>query len=377
MRFIRQIRDTTPREMARDQIRRMIAAGGYRRGGQLPTYAELCERLGFSLLTVQRAMGDLAKEGLVYRLHGKGCYVGKALVSGPRPLSQIGLVFSASLSMLIREPYLNQMLGGVLTACNERNIDLTILSIRTASGRIPPAQLAAQVDAIILLGLTNTAYVREFAETHVPLVLVDNLIPDIPVDTVVVDNAQGVRTVMRHLLAQGHQRIAYVSGRTRDPLTETWVEPSDEMERRQSYTAEMADAGCAAHIHIIEGHHGRGTMGQAAEAVTGPRRTTAFLNFSAPGVPALCRELAAAGLHVPRDVSVAGAVGAANDDVLSGLPITYAKADFSAMGVAAVEALERRCRATKPPKPVVTRINVELTPGHSATAPAARSNPPT
>jgi LacI family transcriptional regulator len=368
MRFVRQTGDTTPRDMARDQIRRLIAAGGFRRGDQLPTYADLCKRLGVSFLTVQRAMGDLARDGIVYRLHGKGCYVGKALNSGPRPFSQVGLVFGASLNMLIRAPYLNQILDGVLTACGERNVDLTILSIRTARGRIPPAQLAAQVDAVILLGLTNTEYLRGFQETHVPLVLVDNLTPGLPVDTVVVDNARGVGLVMQDLLARGHRRIAYVSGLTRDPIAEAWVEPSDETERREAYAAEMHAAGLGDHLRVFAARVGGGTGGDAAAAATGPRPVTAFVAFGALLVPSLCRELAAAGLRVPQDVSVAAAAGAPTDDVLSGLPITYAKADFAAMGVAAVEALERRCRASPPPEPAVSRVPVTFVPGGTAAA---------
>jgi DNA-binding LacI/PurR family transcriptional regulator len=85
-------------------------------------------------------------------------------------------------------------------------------------------------------------------------------------------------------------------------------------------------------------------------------------------VPSLCRELAAAGLRVPQDVSVAAAAGAENDDTLSGLPITYAKADFAAMGVAAVGALERRCRASPPPEPAVSRVPVTFVPGGTAAA---------
>lgn len=368
MKFLRQIRDDTPRSLAREQIRRIIAAGGYRRGDQLPTYAELCDQLGVSLLTVQRAMGDLAKQGLVYRLHGKGCYVGKAIAGGPRPLSQVGLVFNASISMLLQAPYLNLMLTGILNACNSRNIDLTILSLKTAQGQVPPAQLAAQVDAVILLGIANEDYAIEFAASHTPLVIVDNFFPAIPVDTVVLDNAAAVRSVMRHLIGLGHRRIAYLAGATTNPFTDKRMESSDSKERRAEYLSEMKAAGLTDEILVIEASDSQ--EDDAVAAAMPPRRHTAFLADDAPIALSLCRRLTAAGLRVPHDVSVAGNVGTNSENLAANLPVTYCKADFHSMGFQAIELLERQCRETRPSKPIVLRVPVEFVPGATTAAPA-------
>lgn len=369
MRFLRQIRDETPRALAREQIRRLLASGGFRRGDQLPTYADLCDRLGVSLLTVQRAMGDLAKQGLVYRLHGKGCYVGKAIGSGPRPLSQIGLVFNASITQLLQAPYLNIMLTGILNACNSRNIDLTILSLRTAQGQIRPAQLAAQVDAVILLGIANEDYALEFATTHTPLVIVDNCFPTIPVDTVVLDNAAAVRLVMRHLIGLGHRRITFLRGATCNPFTNTSMESSDAQERHTEYLLEMKAAGLTDEIRVIEASHSQ--ENDAVAAAIGPLPPTAFLVDDAPGAINLCHRMTAAGLRVPQDVSVAGTVGTEKENLAASPHVTYCQADFHTMGVKAIEMLEHRCRETNPSTPVVTRIPVEFVPGATTAAPSS------
>lgn len=371
MKILRQIRDNTPRALAREQIRRLIATGGYRRGDQLPTYEEMCDRLGVSLLTVQRAMGDLAKQGLVYRLHGKGCYVGKAITTGPRPLSQVGLVFSASVHSLLQTPYLNLMLTGMLDACTTRNIDLTILSLRTAQGRIPPATLAAQVDAVALMGIANEAYVRDFSASHAPLVIVDNHFPDIQADTVVVDNAAAVRLIMRHLLDLGHRRIAYVTGGTGDPLTNQLVDSSDARERRLEYVSEMTAAEMAQGIHIVES--GGEKLATTLSMAKGPLPPTALVIDDLPTALEICRHLTANGLRVPEDISVAGVVGSAGDTLSAGgIQVTHCKADFHAMGVRGIELLVRRCRRARPPKPVVCRVPVEFRPGTSTTAPPAK-----
>ena len=328
----------------------------------------MCDRLGVSLLTVQRAMGDLAKQGLVYRLHGKGCYVGKALTTGPRPLSQVGLVFNFSTHALIQEPYLNLVLTGMLDACAARNIDLTILSLRTAQGCVPPAKLASQVDAVALLGIANDPYVREFAASHAPLVIIDYHFPDIPADTVIVDNAAAVRLIMRHLLDLGHRRIAYVSGGTGDPLTNQLVDSSDARERRQGYVSEMTAAGMAQESRIVES--GPEQVERTLAMAKGPLSPTALLVDDLPMALKICRILVANGLRVPQDISVAGVVGSAGDTPSAGgIQVTHCQGDFHAMGFQGIELLARRCRRTRAPKPVVCRVPVEFMPGTSTAAP--------
>ena len=66
----------------RDEIMRGVYPTGL-----LPKEEALCERFGVSRITVRRALGDLAAQGLVERRHGKGTYVleGKLPMTRARP----------------------------------------------------------------------------------------------------------------------------------------------------------------------------------------------------------------------------------------------------------------------------------------------------
>lgn len=56
-------------------FKEQIESGELRVGDQLPTEAELCDRLGISRAPVRQAMADLAREGLIYRRAGAGSFV--------------------------------------------------------------------------------------------------------------------------------------------------------------------------------------------------------------------------------------------------------------------------------------------------------------
>ena len=61
----------------KDTLRERILTGTYAPHSQMPSEHELCALFGVSRITVRQALGDLQKEGLVFRLHGKGTFVSK------------------------------------------------------------------------------------------------------------------------------------------------------------------------------------------------------------------------------------------------------------------------------------------------------------
>ncbi|MCP3716925.1 GntR family transcriptional regulator [Paraburkholderia sp. CNPSo 3281] len=61
----------------KDTLRERILNGTYAPHSQMPSEHELCALFGVSRITVRQALGDLQKEGLVFRLHGKGTFVSR------------------------------------------------------------------------------------------------------------------------------------------------------------------------------------------------------------------------------------------------------------------------------------------------------------
>jgi GntR family transcriptional regulator len=58
-------------------LRAALDAGEWRPGDQIPPERELAERYGCSLITIRRALGDLARERRIERARGRGTFVSR------------------------------------------------------------------------------------------------------------------------------------------------------------------------------------------------------------------------------------------------------------------------------------------------------------
>src|SRR3977135_3776339 len=61
----------------KDTLRARVLDGTYKPHQQMPSESEMTEIFGVSRITVRQALGDLQKEGLIFKIHGKGTFVSK------------------------------------------------------------------------------------------------------------------------------------------------------------------------------------------------------------------------------------------------------------------------------------------------------------
>jgi GntR family transcriptional regulator len=61
----------------KEVLRARILDGTYAPHAQMPSEHELCAMFEVSRITIRQALGDLQKEGLLFKIHGKGTFVSK------------------------------------------------------------------------------------------------------------------------------------------------------------------------------------------------------------------------------------------------------------------------------------------------------------
>jgi DNA-binding LacI/PurR family transcriptional regulator len=138
----------------------------------------------------------------------------------------------------------------------------------------------------------------------VPVVLLDACLPGLP--AVVTDDVQGGRLAAGHLLALGHERIAFIGDDPANPLG--FVSSA---ERERGYREVLAEAGLAAADVarlVRHGPHVREVARQLASELLalGDDRPTAIFAASDSQALGVLEAARSAGLDVPGDVSVVG-----------------------------------------------------------------------
>ena len=195
--------------------RERILDGRLPAGTRLPTDEELAALYQISRDTVRKALAQLANEGLIERVQGRGTFVSRPSSYGS-PLTQlkqkqIGLV----LNRTFRTQLAMNLLVGVEQAAKSHgyNVSFTYAEGEQEQQASDIARMRANhVSGMIIwpTGDSTAALIRQLQADHIPVVLMDRYFPDLPLDYVGSDNVGGGYRATEHLLILGHRRIGFV-----------------------------------------------------------------------------------------------------------------------------------------------------------------------
>ncbi len=168
-----------------------------------------------------------------------------------------------------------------------------------------------------------------------PVVAIDRRVPGIDLDFVGTDNYGGAYEATRHLISQGHTRIAHL---TRMETTEAAAD------RLRGYQQALRDAGLEfnpRHLILLRDGGRRLDQSQISALFTEREAPTAVFLLADYWAPAIVAELRRLDLRVPEDIALVGF-----DDVvppgLDDLGLTTMAQDFSGIGKTAGELVLRR-----------------------------------
>jgi LacI family transcriptional regulator len=206
--------------------------------------------------------------------------------------------------------------------------------------------MAGRVDGLMIASTTTgEGDLRSLSKVPLPVVRV-NRRGDRYAVNVSVDDQQGVALLVDHLVTLGHTDIAHIAG---PPSADT------ARRRRAGFVSRMAEHGLPAK----RGRIVRTTMSEAGgyaamqRLLSGPRRPTAVVTGSFASAVGALSAIAAAGLRVPDDVSVAGFHDAPIGEFLTPR-LTTVRMPLRQMAEAAVETLVRLIDG-EPARDVVVR----------------------
>jgi LacI family transcriptional regulator len=215
----------------------------------------------------------------------------------------------------LSNPFYGAILNGAVAASPSFNsyVHPAILQHEHPVTEPLPDALRNQPDGIILASPYPPALVKRVAATaKCPMVLIDNLLPGSPYDTIMNDDFGGAYQAVQHLLDNGHRYISMVIGPLKKPGVSPNTPPSV-VDRYRGYSAAMMDNGLTPFpaveipLDYKQTIPGRKELPQWVGGLLSrtPRPTALFCNvdFYAAHIISALHTI---GYRVPDDISVVG-----------------------------------------------------------------------
>ncbi len=191
-------------------------------GYRFPSAEDLSEIFGVNRLTANRAMEELAREGVVERIPGVGSILKKT-----QQEEHIGILIP---SLLLMEKESNrkewfvsqQVMQGIMKGLAENRIEWEIIELSTMQS---PFEKIRTITDRKINGILFVNHLIMSAENDLSILLRKKKIPFVAAyntykitDTpsVFVDKKAGIKKGLQHLIEHGHRKIAYVERATPD-----------------------------------------------------------------------------------------------------------------------------------------------------------------
>jgi LacI family transcriptional regulator, repressor for deo operon, udp, cdd, tsx, nupC, and nupG len=175
------------------------------------TIRDVANRAGVSIGTVSRALKN--QTGLTEETRQQ--VLRSALELGydttnlrPNKLRRVSFLTSRLPDLTIN-PFYSPVLHGVEDACRDEEIVLSYISLRPGDRAVELVR-RHEADGLLCAGYFEPKLIERIAAIGLPLVLIDHFVPGIP--SVNMDNINGAKKAVTHLLQAGYKRIAFMGG---------------------------------------------------------------------------------------------------------------------------------------------------------------------
>lgn len=269
--------------------------------------SDVARRAGVSIATVSRSMRGLPNVAEPTRARVLQAAADLSYVVSP---SASSLASGRTRTVGVVVPYVTrwyfgQVVAGIESVLRDNGFDLLLYNLGDDRGRsrfFERLPLRRRVDAVIAISVPLTEpEIAAFRGLDVPVAIVGASAAGFA--GVRIDDEDGARTAVRHLLDLGHRRIALISGRADERMH--FTAPLD---RRVGYSRALREAGLPVRPELdVVGHWGMDEGAAAmAELLALPDPPTAVFAETDEMALGALRTLRRCGVRVPGDVSVVG-----------------------------------------------------------------------
>lgn len=230
---------------------------------------------------------------------------------------------------------LHEITKEISNEARARGYDIVLFNAERFDGpdRAGTRDMLANLCAGLILPMPNVedGYLSVLEHRQLPCVFVNFEARPVSLPVVVVENRQGARMAVEHLLSLGHRRIAFIAG---SPYT------GQSAEREAAYVQALHEAGIPADPALIVPGRFVQTGGHAATLalLALPEPPTAIFAANDEMAFGAIDAIHSKGLRVPDDISVVGFDDIATSSFIHP-PLTTVRQPLAALSASAVQAL--------------------------------------
>jgi LacI family transcriptional regulator len=320
------------------------------------TIKDVAEKAGVSVATVSRVLNrlDVVSEGARRRVSDAAAKLGYIPHGGARSLSMRRTDCVGAVLPDLHGEYFSELIRGIDRVARMKGQHLLLTPSHDDADELAAAlrSMQGRADGVLLMSPHLDAEVlRRNLPSGMPAVLMNTPRQGKAHPSFTVDNHGGASAMVRHLWAQGHRRIAMVSGPEGN---------FDADERLRGYTETLAKLAPRIQPQVLRGDFTEESGHRAGLEIARlrPRPDAVFAANDTMAIGCVAG-IVEAGLAVPDDIALAGF-----DDIpvarYVNPPLTTVRVRIAELGEAAFERLMRAIERRGEDKPSRQLLRTEL-----------------
>lgn len=270
--------------------------------GQVPKITDVARAAGVSPATVSRVLNGTSavSKALAAKVHKAAADLGYVPFSSARALRRQHTSVWAAIVSDIENPFFTAVVRGIEDVARKVQHRLVLCNsdedLERESAYIDVAIAERMAGVVIAVASGRESSVQPLMDARVPVVAVDRAAGR-DVDAVLVDNRLGAEEATRHLLENGSQRVACITGPTR-------VNTANE--RLEGYRRAVIASGRSVQQELIRraDYKEPGGHDAALSLLTSRNPPDALFIANNPMTVGALRAMRELGLTVPRDVAL-------------------------------------------------------------------------
>lgn len=262
---------------------------------KLPGERTLAKDLGFSYMTIRKAIDNLVNEGVLYKIPTKGTFVANKK-DRKKNTRTIGYFLDASVKSGISSPYYSLIFNAIEKEAAKHGYSLVYFS-DISENKL--RKILSRLDGVIATCFPRIENVIQDIKEVVPVVVIDNAAADKTIPSVIIDNFNADVESVDYICSLGHKRIGFMTGLEdsdvgknryagyQNGLTKHQIEIDTSLVFRGNYSFESGVEGAQYFMSL-------------------QRPPTAIICANDSMALGAIRRLHQAGIKVPDDISIIG-----------------------------------------------------------------------